>query len=56
MNNANMLTGMLNCLNPKMPISNNHFVSGSNIALFASLAQVENCLTGFTNKCKNIRL
>ena len=54
MNNSNLLNSLLCAINPKFPINNSHFVSGSNISLFTSLAQVENCLTTFTNKCKNI--
>lgn len=52
----NLINGILCCLNPKMQITPTHYVQGSNLALFASIAQVENCLTCFTNKCKNLTL
>lgn len=48
----NLINSVLCCLNPKMQITPTHYVCGSNLAFFASLAQVENCLTGFTNNCK----
>ena len=48
----NLINGILCCLNPRFNISSNHYVCGSNLAIFTSIAQVENCLTGITNKCK----
>ena len=54
MAHGNLINGFLCCLNPKMHITPTHYICGSNLAFFASLAQVENCLTGFTNKCKTI--
>ena len=50
--NTSILNNLLCFLNPKMPISNNHYICGSNLALFSSIAQVENCLSELTNKCK----
>lgn len=50
-NNA-IINNLLCYLNPKLPISNNHYVCGSNLALFTSIAEVENCLSSLTNKCK----
>lgn len=52
MANKNLINSVLCCLNPRMQITPTHYVCGSNLALFASLAQIENCLTGFTNNCK----
>lgn len=54
MANGNLINSILCCLNPKMQITPTHYVCGKNLALFASLAQVENCLTGFTNNCKSL--
>lgn len=50
----NILNNLLCFLNPKMPISNSHYVCGSNLAMFSNLAQIENCLTSLTGKCKNV--
>ena len=49
---GNLLNSVLCCLNPKMPLTPTHYVCGKNLALFASFAQIENCLTCFTNNCK----
>lgn len=48
----NLINGVLCCLNPRFNISCDHYVCGSNLALFTSIAQVEKCLSGFTNSCK----
>ena len=47
-----IINGILCCLNPRFNICNNHYVCGTDLALFTSIAQVENCLTGITSKCK----
>ena len=52
--NTSIINNILCFLNPKMPISNSHYVCGYNLALFSNLAEIENCLTSITNKCKNI--
>ena len=52
MAHGNLLNSVLCCLNPKMPLTPSHYVCGKNLALFTSFAQIENCLTGFTNNCK----
>ena len=49
---GNLLNSVLCCLNPRMQVTPTHYVCGKNLALFTSFAQVENCLTCFTNKCK----
>lgn len=51
---GNLLNSVLCCLNPKMPITPTHYVCGKNLAIFSSIAQVENCLTCFTNNCKGL--
>ena len=48
----NLINSVLCCLNPRMQITPTHYVCGCNLAIFTSLAQIENCLTGFTNNCK----
>ena len=52
---GNLINSILCCLNPRMQITPTHYVCGKNLALFSSFAQVENCLTCFTNKCKCIK-
>ncbi|MBQ8042807.1 MAG: hypothetical protein IJ272_01485 [Clostridia bacterium] len=52
MANKNLINSVLCCLNPRMQITPTHYVCGKNLAFFASLAQIESCLTGFTNNCK----
>ncbi len=54
MANANLINSILCCLNPKMPITPTHYICGKNLALFSSFAQIENCLTCFTNNCKSL--
>ena len=54
MAHGNLINSVLCCLNPKMPISPTHYICGKNLALFSSFAQIENCLTCFTNKCKHL--
>ncbi len=49
-----LINGILCCCNPKLNLCNSHYVCGRDLALFGSLAQVENCLTGTTCKCKNL--
>jgi len=49
---GNLINSVLCCLNPKMSITPTHYICGKNLALFTSFAQIENCLTCFTNKCK----
>lgn len=49
---GNLINAVLCCLNPRMPITPSHYVCGKNLALFSSFAQIENCLTCFTNNCK----
>ncbi len=51
---GNLLNSVLCCLNPRMQVTPTHYVCGKNLALFTSFAQIENCLTSFTNKCKNL--
>ena len=47
-----LIRSILCCCNPKLNISNTHYVCGTNLAFFGSLAQIENCLTNTTCKCK----
>ncbi len=47
-----IINGILCCLNPRFNICNNHYVCGTDLAVFTSIAQVENCLTSLTAKCK----
>lgn len=54
MAHGNLLNSVLCCLNPKMQVTPTHYICGKNLALFTSFAQIENCLTCFTNKCKNL--
>ena len=49
----NLINSILCCLNPKLPITSSHYMCGSNLALFTSIAQVENCLTSLTQSCKH---
>ena len=51
-NNYNPITRFLWFFNPKIPLSQNHYTCGANLAIFSSLAQIESCLTGFTNNYK----
>lgn len=51
-NNSNLLNKLLCCLNPRFRLPCNHYVCGCNLAIFSSIAQVENCLTSATNSCK----
>lgn len=51
-NNCNPINRFLWFFNPKIPLPCNHFTCGSNLAIFTSLAQIESCLTGFSNNCK----
>ena len=53
-NNCNPINRFLWFFNPKIPLTKSHYTCGSNLAIFTSLAQIENCLTGFTNNCKCI--
>ena len=50
--NCNPVNRFLWFFNPKIPISCNHYTCGANLAIFTSLAQIESCLTGFSNNCK----
>lgn len=48
----NVLKGFLCACNPKLPLSNNHYITGKNIWLFSNIACVENTLSCFTgNMC-----
>lgn len=47
-----LIRGILCCCNPKLNLSNSHYVCGVDLAVFGSLAQIENCLTNTTCKCK----
>ena len=49
-----LIRGILCCLNPKLNLSNSHYVCGVDLAVFGSLAQIENCLTTTTYKCKSL--
>ena len=51
-NNCNPINRFLWFFNPKIPLPSNHYTCGSNLAIFASLAQIESCLTGFSNNYK----
>ncbi len=53
-NNPNLINKLLCCLNPRFPLPCNHYICGFNLSIFSSIAQVENCLTGATNSCKNL--
>ncbi len=53
-NNPNLLRKLLFCFNPRFPLTCNHYTCGFNLAIFSSIAQVESCLTGATNCCKNL--
>ena len=50
----NILKGFLCNCNPKLPLSNNHYITGKNIWLFSNMVQIENTLTCFTSNicCK----
>ena len=48
----NLINSVLCCLNPRMQVTPTHFVCGKELAIFTSIAQIENCLTSLTNKCK----
>lgn len=52
MYNPGIINRILCCMNPRLNISNSHYVCGSNLAIFSSIAQIEKCLTGVTSKCK----
>lgn len=54
MAHRNLINSVLSCLNPKMCITPSHYVCGNDLALFTSFVQIENCLTCFTNTCKNL--
>lgn len=43
-----ILKGVLYALNPKLPLCNNHYITGKNIWLFSSFASVENTLSNIT--------
>lgn len=47
-----LIRGILVCCNPKLNLCNDHFVCGRDLAVFGSLAQIENCLTNATGLCK----
>lgn len=51
-NNCNPINRLLCLFSPKIPLSCNHYTCGFNLAIFSSIAQVENCLTSATNSCK----
>ncbi len=53
-NNTNLINRLLYCLNPRFRLPCNHYVCGYNLAVFSSIAQVENCLTSATNSCKSL--
>ena len=52
--NSNLINSVLCSINPKIPLTPTHYICGSNLALFSSFAQIENCLTGFSNTCKSL--
>lgn len=49
-----LIRGILCCCNPKLNLSNSHYVCGVDLAVFGSLAQIENCLSATTCKCKTL--
>lgn len=51
-NNCNPINRFLWFFNPKIPLPCNHYTCGANLAIFSSLAQIENCLSSVTNNCK----
>lgn len=55
-----LIRSILLCCNPKINITDSHYVCGYNLALFSSFAEVENslsCLTkNFKDKCSNLKL
>ena len=51
---SSLINNVLYYINPKIPITDSHYVQGTGLAIFASLTQIEKCLTNFTNKCKDI--
>ena len=53
-NNCNPINRLLCFFNPTIPLSNTHYTCGFNLAIFSSIAQVENCLTGVTDTCKQL--
>ena len=53
-NNTNLISRLLCCLNPRFKLPCNHYVCGCNLAIFSSIAQIENCLTNATNNCKTL--
>lgn len=45
---------LLNCSGLKLPISNDHYITGKDIYTFSNLVCIENTLSNFTNNCKCI--
>jgi len=50
---------LLNCSCLKLPLSNDHYITGKDIYTFSNLVCVENTLSNFTNNikciCKNVK-
>lgn len=55
MTRSNVLRKFLCVFNPKINLCNGHYICGSNLSLFSSFAEIENCLTNTTCKIKNIK-
>lgn len=51
---SNLANYLLCCTNPKLPMYNNHYITGKNIAFFTKLVCVENTLSDLTSSCKNL--
>lgn len=49
--NKNIINGILCCANPIIPLCNNHYVCGCDLAIFSSIAEVEKSLTCLTSCC-----
>ncbi len=54
MHNNHFINRILYLFNPRFNLPCNHYICGSNLAIFNSFAQIESCLTGITNTCKNV--
>lgn len=47
-----LLTQLLLLSNPRFPVNNSHYVTGTNIVMFSNAVCVEKTLTNFSNNLK----
>lgn len=52
--NKNKIINSLLCNNIKLPMYNNHYITGKGILFFSNIACVENTLSNLTCNLKNI--